>query len=35
MYNIAANATLYANVESADSTATTLVLSAIIVGKQF
>jgi hypothetical protein len=34
-YNIAANATLYANVESADSTATTLVLSAIIVGKQF
>jgi hypothetical protein len=33
--DIDADDTLYANVESADSTATTLVLSVAIVGKQF
>jgi hypothetical protein len=34
-YDILANATLYANVESADSTATTLVLSVFVLGRQF
>jgi hypothetical protein len=34
-YNILANATLYVNVESADSTATTLVLSVFVLGRQF
>ncbi len=34
-YDILANATLYANIESADSTATTLVLSVFVLGRQF
>lgn len=32
---IAGNATLYANIESADSTATTLVLNVYVLGRQF
>lgn len=34
-YGIAGNATLYANVEAADTTATTLVVDVYVVGKQF
>jgi hypothetical protein len=33
--SIAGNATIYANIESADSTATTLVLNVYVVGRQF